>query len=333
MLLCSLAAGCVLEQSPLGEVDAAGVDAGGPEGGATEDGGGGGIDGGARDGGPRDAAVRGDAGRADAGLLNRLGGNVYARREGLVDSPVVFNPIGLHFALPRGGRRNEVLMPAIDRRIREMRADPESAYHRSFARWFETGQGRAINRVVLGALVVVSVLLVVAVALVIVFRRMQRRLAASERDLRETQRVARLGTLRYRPRRGEMVWSDELFGVTGLPPAGGPPDLEGYLETVYPADRARLRESLRVAIDHGRAFELDLRHQRPDGQVRYVHTRFDARRDDGEVVELLGSVIDITDLHLARHDAEAASRAKSRFLASMSHELRTPLNAIIGYIF
>ena len=29
--------------------------------------------------------------------------------------------------------------------------------------------------------------------------------------------------------------------------------------------------------------------------------------------------------------AEAASRAKSSFLASMSHELRTPLNAIIGY--
>ncbi|MFK8184458.1 MAG: GAF domain-containing protein [Phormidesmis sp.] len=40
----------------------------------------------------------------------------------------------------------------------------------------------------------------------------------------------------------------------------------------------------------------------------------------------------LSDAESARISADAASQAKSRFLATMSHELRTPLNAILGMV-
>ncbi len=73
------------------------------------------------------------AGKADAGLTNRLYGLMYARKSGLEDTPIMFDPAPFFYAAHKNASGQ--LPEIIDRHLAQLKKDPQSAYYAAMKRW------------------------------------------------------------------------------------------------------------------------------------------------------------------------------------------------------
>lgn len=139
-------------------------------------------------------------------------------------------------------------------------------------------------------------------------KRAERELRQIEEYLEEAQRLSHTGSWVWDVNPpGPAYWSAELYRIAGRDPALGPPSIEEDRSLHPPEDWAGLTEAANRAARNRSRFEYNSRFVRPGGSFKNIrivgHPVLNAA---GEVVQLAGTTIDVTEQVQARAALEKA---------------------------
>jgi PAS domain S-box-containing protein len=174
-------------------------------------------------------------------------------------------------------------------------------------------------------------------------KRAEQALRRSEAYLAEAQRLTHTASWAYNPATEKaLYWSDEMFRICGLDPQQGPPTSEAFLERVHPEDRESVAGTMRNAAREKTEYRVEHRIIHPNGTIKHTQAIGHPVLDhSGNVVEFVGSAVDITDVKHAEQERERLRQelanlahlnrvsTMGELTASLAHEIKQPIGAAV----
>jgi len=134
-------------------------------------------------------------------------------------------------------------------------------------------------------------------------------LRRSEGYLAEAQKLTHTGSWAWNVRTGVLFWSQEIFRIYNYQPQEMGPTWPQFFQRVHPEDRPQIEQKAKMEttqkdwVDSQADFRIVL----PDGKIKRLHTIAHPVMDEsGEITEVVGTVMDVTEQWNARTTLEKA---------------------------
>jgi PAS domain S-box-containing protein len=164
-------------------------------------------------------------------------------------------------------------------------------------------------------------------------------LRQSEAYLAEAQRLSHTGSWAWNIGAKRLFWSVETFQLFGFDPNTKTATPETFLGRVHPDDRGSI-EVVETELYKGNDAEYSYRIILPDGSIKYITSvAHPILNDSGQVIEFVGTVIDVTERKKAEEAREALRETQAalarvsrvntmgELTASLAHEVNQPIAA------
>ena len=164
-------------------------------------------------------------------------------------------------------------------------------------------------------------------------------LRQSESYLAEAQRLSHTGSWAWNIGAKRLFWSVETFQLFGFDPNTTTATPETFLGRVHPDDRGSI-ELVETELYKGNDAEYSYRIILPDGSIKYITSvAHPILNDSGQVIEFVGTVIDVTERKKAEEAREALRETQAalarvsrvntmgELTASLAHEVNQPIAA------
>jgi PAS domain S-box-containing protein len=121
-------------------------------------------------------------------------------------------------------------------------------------------------------------------------------LLEERQKLRETQLFTKVAGWEFYPTENRLIWSDEVYELTGLNKADGRDAFDIYLQHIIPEDRPMMTAALQQLVTEGKQMDVTHRITALDGTIRYIRQLARVADTHDSVQKIIGSLQDITEL-------------------------------------